>query len=75
VAGSPAQQEQQQVFEQGFDLPLAIALAAAAFEAYLEPSGVDPQLIQTLRNETYVTYTDRWEAWCSAVFLDQGPAL
>eukprot|EP00775_Hariotina_reticulata_P003437 gene3437-3709_t len=59
TANSPAQLEQNQIFEKGFDLPLAIALAAAAFEAYLEPSGADQQLIETLLNETHVTYTDR----------------
>eukprot|EP00878_Enallax_costatus_P017820 GHUV01018726.1.p1 GENE.GHUV01018726.1~~GHUV01018726.1.p1 ORF type:complete len:547 (+),score=166.08 GHUV01018726.1:131-1771(+) len=47
------------VLEADFDLPLAIALAAAAFEAYFEPIGVDPALRETLLNKTYVTYTDR----------------
>lgn len=42
-----------------FDLPVAIALAAAAFEAYLEPVGANEQFQEVTVNNTHVTYTDR----------------
>eukprot|EP00877_Chromochloris_zofingiensis_P011591 jgi/Chrzof1/6686/Cz19g05210.t1 len=42
----------------GFDLSLAVALAAAAFEAYLEPSGAEG-FEEVSTNGTKVTYTDR----------------
>lgn len=42
-----------------FDLPVAIALAAAAFEAYLEPVGANERFQEVTVNNTHVTYTDR----------------
>lgn len=45
---------------EGFDLPVAIALAAAAFEAYLEPVGANEQFREVTVNNTHVTYTDRY---------------
>lgn len=44
---------------EGFDLPVAIALAAAAFEAYLEPVGANDEFQEVTVNNTHVTYTDR----------------
>jgi hypothetical protein len=41
-----------------FDLSVAVALAAAAFEAYLEPTGADGFQDRAV-NGTEVTYTDR----------------
>ena len=41
-----------------FDLSVAVALAAAAFEAYLEPTGAEG-LQDRAVNGTEVTYTDR----------------
>ena len=43
----------------GFDLPVGIALAAAAFEAYLEPVGANENFQEVTVNNTHVTYTDR----------------
>jgi hypothetical protein len=50
-----------------FDLPVAIALAAAAFEAYLEPVGANERFQEVTVNNTHVTYTDR----CGAHRADQ----
>jgi hypothetical protein len=44
----------------GFDLPVAIALAAAAFEAYLEPVRANEEFHEITVNNTHVTYTDRY---------------
>jgi hypothetical protein len=42
-----------------FDLSLAVALAAAAFEAYLVPTGGQGFQERTINGST-VAYTDRW---------------
>jgi hypothetical protein len=42
----------------GFDLSVAVALAAAAFEAYLEPTGAEGWQDRAA-NGTETTYTDR----------------
>lgn len=59
-SASPGQQQQLDV-PPGFDLPVAIALAAAAFEAYLEPVGANQQFKEVTVNNTHVTYTDRYD--------------
>lgn len=50
-----------------FDLPVAIALAAAAFEAYLEPVGANPEFQEVTVNNTHTTYTDRCVLWMPCV--------
>jgi hypothetical protein len=51
---------------EGFDLPLGIALAAAAFESYLEPVGANPQFQEVTVNNTHVTYTNRCDTAATA---------
>lgn len=60
-AAAATTQQQSPAFNvpEGFDLPLAIALAAAAFEAYLEPVGANDEFHEVTVNNTHVTYTDR----------------
>jgi len=49
-----------------FDLPLAVALAGAAFEAYLEPLGAVEGLQEASASGTRTTYTDRRAAPAAA---------
>lgn len=61
-----------------FDLPVAIALAAAAFEAYLEPVGANEEFKEVTVNNTHTTYTDRcvlWVAQGQLIALCAAPAL
>jgi hypothetical protein len=58
-------------------LPLAIALAGAAFEAYLEPTGAEGFQEHSL-NGTDITYTDRQEQEtpiCTLMLLQNAFAL
>jgi hypothetical protein len=54
-----------------FDLPVAIALAAAAFEAYLEPVGANEEFKEVTVNNTHTTYTDRCVLWSACVCSPQ----
>ena len=78
VAALPFQRKDDASAKQGnfaqkppsFQLPLAVALAGSAFEAYLEPAGAEG-FQEVTQNGTTVTFTDR-QAGCMGIGEGEG---
>eukprot|EP00983_Pelagomonas_calceolata_P072951 1151952-Pelagomonas_calceolata.AAC.1 len=57
-SGQARQEEERKGAPPSFSLPLAIALAGSAFEAYLEPTGAEGFRLHTWPNKSDVTFAD-----------------